>query len=193
MLEHLFGSKTRYKLLKTFFHEPDTALFVRELVRAIDAQINAVRRELELLCNMGLIECVPGDGKQKGPRKKYYKANTQSLLFSELQALLQKEKVLGKQEFVETLQHKLGDIDLFILSGCFTGDTRSPTDILLVGDVGEKVVEKIILDFEQQFDTPIRYTIMSGSEFKDRRQVMDKFLFAIFEAKHIKVENKPGK
>jgi len=192
MLEHLFGSKTRYKLLKTFFHEPGEALFVRELVRAIDAQINAVRRELELLCNMGIIECVPGDAQQKGPKKKYYQVNAQSLLFTELQALLQKDKILGKQEFVETLQHKLGGIELFILSGCFTSDTRSPTDMLLVGNVEEKVVEKIISDFEQQFDTPIRYTIMTSNEFRDRRQVMDKFLFAIFEAKHIKVENKLG-
>ena len=46
MLEHLFGSRTRVKLLKIFLSNPDKDYFVRELTRKIKERINSARREL---------------------------------------------------------------------------------------------------------------------------------------------------
>jgi hypothetical protein len=45
MIEQLFGSKTRVKLLKLFFSNPNRSFYVREITRTIDEQINSVRRE----------------------------------------------------------------------------------------------------------------------------------------------------
>ncbi len=53
MIEQLFGSKTRVKLLGLFYSNPDRPFYVRELTRKIDEQINSVRRELANLLDVG--------------------------------------------------------------------------------------------------------------------------------------------
>src|SRR5438270_4261346 len=55
MIDQLFGSKTRVKLLQLFYSNPNRSFYVREITRKIDEQINSVRRELANLLNVGLI------------------------------------------------------------------------------------------------------------------------------------------
>src|SRR5580692_12698452 len=55
MIEQLFGSKTRVKLLNLFYSNPNRSFYVREITRKIDEQINSVRRELANLLNIGII------------------------------------------------------------------------------------------------------------------------------------------
>src|SRR6185312_3872575 len=55
MIEQLFGSKTRVKLLQLFYSNPNRSFFVREITRKIDEQINSVRRELSNLLSVGII------------------------------------------------------------------------------------------------------------------------------------------
>ena len=58
--EKLFGSKTRAKLLRLFFENPEKSFYVREMTRVIDEQINSVRRELLNLESIGIIKIVTG-------------------------------------------------------------------------------------------------------------------------------------
>lgn len=194
MLEHLFGSKTRLKLLKIFFRQPEVSFFVRELSRMLDVQINAIRRELDLLLKSGLIkESIDGlsldEGKAGSSLRKYYKLNTESILYPELQALLIKARVLGEEKFSQDLIHKGGDIKLLLLTGQFTGDKRAPSDILIVGNTKPRSIDKLISDYEKDFGFEIRYTTMDEKEFAERRHIMDKFFYAMFEAENIKVVN----
>ena len=46
MIDALFGSKTRVKLLGLFMNNPERSFYVREITRNIGEQINSVRREL---------------------------------------------------------------------------------------------------------------------------------------------------
>src|SRR3954469_19698913 len=59
MIEQLFGSKTRVKLLQLFYSNPNRAFYVREITRKIDEQINSVRRELSNLLSIGIITSGP--------------------------------------------------------------------------------------------------------------------------------------
>ena len=75
--EKLFGSKTRAKLLKLFFENPEKSFYVpeksfyvREMTRVIDEQINSVRRELLNLEGIGIIKNETFDNKV------YYSANS---------------------------------------------------------------------------------------------------------------------
>ncbi len=196
MLEHLFGSKTRLKLLRLLFRHPERSFFVRELTREMETQINAVRRELSLLIKSGIItEAVSPNGSEEKPGgklRKYYKLNTASLMYPELQALLMKAKIMGEQEFLELFKEKGGTIELLMLGGIFTGDSEAVTDMLVVGDIKIRNAEKIIHDYEKDFGHGIRYTFMTKEEFLDRRHVMDKFLFDFFETAHLKVINELG-
>jgi len=198
MLEQLFGSKTRLKLLKFFYRNPSKAFFVREISRSIDAQINAVRRELEILQNVGLIKEESKEetkevkkSKDYGANlRKYYKLDENGPIYVELENLLLKENLLGQQDFVKNLQTKAGDLKLLLLSGRFTGDKKSPIDILVVGEVKERALDKMVEQYEKDYGYSLRFTVMTESEINDRRYVMDKFLYSVFECKHLKAINK---
>jgi len=55
MLEKLFGSKARVKILKLFLIHPQEKYYIRQLSRDLKLQLNSVRRELENLENFGIL------------------------------------------------------------------------------------------------------------------------------------------
>ena len=69
MIDALFGSKTRVKLLHLFLSNPGKSFYVREITRLIDEQINSVRRELANMLEVGVITSDSSDNKL------YYEVN----------------------------------------------------------------------------------------------------------------------
>jgi len=192
MLEHIFGSKTRIKLMQIFFRHPDQTFFVRELARMANLQLNTIRRELANLEVVGIVMVADKvkqfDGVKSGTeRSKYYKLDSGSLIVPELKALLFKAQVLDEQEFINDLKKKAGKLNFFLLSGIFSNDGNSPTDMLLVGEVKENVLAKLVKDFEKIISSAIRYTVMTEKEFEERREIGDRFLYSVLEAKHLVV------
>jgi DNA-binding transcriptional regulator YhcF (GntR family) len=55
MLEKIFGSKARVKILKAFLMKPDEKFYIRQLARDLKLQVNSVRRELINLEDFGLL------------------------------------------------------------------------------------------------------------------------------------------
>lgn len=86
MIENLFGSKTRYKLLILFTTNPNQAFYVREITRKIEEQINSVRRELSNLLSMGVIIS------KSTNNKLYYEVNQEFDYYAELFKLFNKHK-----------------------------------------------------------------------------------------------------
>lgn len=199
MLEYLFGSKTRLKLLRLFFNQPEQKFFVRELTRLVDTQINSVRRELGHLLDAKIIipgaaeESIADKNTQKSidGKRKYYCLNPRGIINQELQALLLKAQFWGEKQLIETVK-KIGHIDFLVLAGRFVGLPEAPTDLLIVGNLAKKDLSKLIRVFEDDFGGEVRYTVMTTKEFLYRRDVADKFLSAIFENKHlVAVDNLP--
>lgn len=193
MLEHFFGSRTRLKLLKVFFRSPDRSFYVRELARTINTQLNAVRREISNLQKLKIIKqtTVQEVNLEDGGtgRSKFYQVDEASPLFNELRALLTKSEVLEEQQLIEEIKEKGGKLKLFLLTGIFTGEKDASTDILIVGKLKAAVLAKLIRRYEDDLGKTVRYTFMTEEEFKDRRHIGDKFLFAILESKHVFVVN----
>ncbi|MBU0546361.1 winged helix-turn-helix domain-containing protein [Patescibacteria group bacterium] len=191
MLEHLIGSKTRLKLLQLFYRSQDRSFYVRELARLIGVQLNAVRRELANLERLCIITHVPaGTSKieEAGTeRSKYFKLNSNFLLYNELKNLLFKSQELEEQILVEDLKKKGGKIKFLLLTGLFTGDAEAGTDILIVGEIKAMTVSRLVKEFEQLFGKSIRYTIMDDKEFTDRHEIGDRFLYGVFECKNMVV------
>lgn len=193
MLEQLFGSKTRVQLLRLLFRDPAKAYYVRELTRLLDVQINAIRREITILKKAGLLKEVDAPtGSETGSgaaRRKYYTLDSDALLFHEMRDLLIRAQLMDEQELVKEIRAHGGKISLFLVTGRFTGDKESPVDMLLVGNIKEKTVEKMIKKYEKKFGFEARYTTMSVEEFLERREMMDKFVYSIFEGDHLLVVN----
>ena len=183
MLEQLFGSKTRSKLLNFFLRNSQKEYYVRELARFVGCFLNGVRRELEKLEKLQILKSKAKD------RRKYYKLNPDFFLYKELKSLFLKSAVIFENRLVDELRH-LGDLDYVAFSGFFTG-TKTETDLLLVGNkINKAQLRKILKQFGQEFGHEIRYTIMLSEEFKYRREIKDGFLSGIVDNKKIEVINK---
>jgi len=187
-IEQLFGSKTRARLLALFLENPEQSFFVRELTRKIDAQLNSVRRELQNLIELGLVvESTDQESiksKTLSERKKFYLVNTNFLLFHDLRNLFRKIQILLKQSLVQEIQSR-GDVDLLVFTGRFVDNPNVQTDILIVGSIDQKSLQKVVSEFEAELGYEINYTLMPKEEFIYRRQITDRFLFSILEGEKV--------
>ncbi len=178
MLEHLFGSRTRAKLLRLLLTNPEQSFFVREVCRKLNEHMNSVRRELINLAKLDIAKEVKAD------RKKYYRANTDFVLYPELQSLLSKAHIMLQRDLLENIR-KAGTIKLLVLTGFFTSMPDTLTDMLVVGAVNRRKFRRVLGVFQAHFDQPIRYTIMTSREFEYRNDLTDRFLYHILENKKI--------
>jgi len=180
MLKKLFGSGARVKLLKQFLMNQDEEFFIRQLTRILDEQINSLRRELQNLSNIGLLKF------REKNRKKYYRINTHFPLLHELTSIIRKTN-----EDNETLlkkMSKLGNIQLCILSGIFTGK-QSDIDIFIVGDL--KLPELEAFTSEHFKDIDVTCGVMSEEDFSYRITLNDKFILGLFKDKdNLIIKNK---
>ncbi|MFA6271936.1 MAG: winged helix-turn-helix domain-containing protein [Patescibacteria group bacterium] len=186
MLEQLFGSRTRVKLLRLFLSEPEKLYFVREITRMIDERINSVRRELKNLEDMGLVLSHDKD------QKRYYQANSDFILFPELRGLILKAQVILEDKLVSDIK-ALGNIQYMVLTGFFVGIQDNSTDILLVGKINRDKLTRLMDKFEKFFNRGINYTVMTTKEYKYRRDLTDRFLYDILENKNIVMIDKFSK
>lgn len=190
MLESVFGSRTRVKLLKLFLTHPNEYFFVREIARKVEEKINSVRRELANLEDLGLIitedKIKLDEEKDTKEKRKYYITNTDFVLYNEFRNLILKSRLLLEKSLAKEIKN-LGKIKFLVLSGIFVDDKSAKTDFLLVGSIDKKKLDGLIKKIEKNFDQEIRYTIMTPQEFKYRNQVTDKFLFEVLEGKKIVV------
>lgn len=182
MVEQLFGSKTRVKLLQLFYSNPNRSFYVREITRKIDEQINSVRRELANLLSIGIISS------DNTNNRLYYEVNQEYEFYQPLSAIFGGGKMTATAAPAVDSQlaqvKALGNVDIAIFTGQFTRDETSGIDIMIVGDVNQTKLAKFITDLEQQEGKELRYTLMPPSEFKYRHQVNDRFLSMVLEAKN---------
>lgn len=91
MIEQLFGSKTRVKLLQLFYKNPNRSYYVREITRTIDEQINSVRRELANLLSIGIITSDTSNNKL------YYEVNQKFEHYNALGSMFGGKKAKSKK------------------------------------------------------------------------------------------------
>lgn len=171
MLKKLFTSGARIKLLEIFLLNPDGEFFIRELTRKLNEQINSIRRELGNLKSLGLLRS------RLKNRKKYYVVNKNFILFNELRSI-----ILKSSNSLDTLAkklHKLGNIDLLVISGAFV-EKRSPTDLFIVGEVDRQQLEDFI-NRELETKRPIKTSILPKEDFLYRLKINDKFVRELLE------------
>lgn len=192
MLEHLFGSRTRLKLLHLFYEHPEDAFFVRELTRKIETQINAVRREIQNLVEVGML--LEGGGsddapvsKRPGVQRRYYKVNVEFPLYQEIRSLLLKAKVFLEYRLDSNLM-KLGDVKYLAFLGQFLGLRQQPVDLFIVGSLDEHRLRSTIDDVGKKLGWDINYTCLTPEDFKYRKEIADRFVSSILQSpKHVVV------
>ncbi|MBI5077655.1 hypothetical protein HZB94_04730 [Candidatus Falkowbacteria bacterium] len=184
MLEQLFGSKTRAKLMRIFLDNPERKFYVRELTRMSDSLINSVRRELAKMVESKFIKAEHAAADRSDKKglnaKRYYSLNTTNLFLRDLENLFAKGKILLERRLVERIK-RLGDVKYLAFGGIFIDDQKAKTDILIIGELAAERAKESLDRFEKEIGKPIRYTIMNEGEYILRRDIADSFLKNIME------------
>lgn len=183
MIEQLFGSKTRVKLLQLFYTNPNRSFYVREITRKIDEQINSVRRELANLLSIGIIS-----SEDDNTNKLYYEVDQTFEYYDALSAIFGAKRKTTAKSIPAKNEDKseitsVGNVELAILTGQFTRDESAGIDLLIVGDTNHTKVQKFVEEFEAKENKEIRYTVMTRKDFEYRRQVKDRFINTVLSAK----------
>jgi DNA-binding transcriptional ArsR family regulator len=176
MLNDLFLSKVRVKLLEMFFGEPERIFYVREIVRSVNEQINAVRMELKRMEEVGLLSS------EWRANRKYYSLRKDYVFSDELLRLVNKTTGLGGNLIREKV--RLGKIRYAMLSGSYIrGLKPGPNDVelLLVGVVVLPELSRIVKEEEAKLGREINYTVMSEDEFGFRKSRRDPFVVSVLE------------
>lgn len=174
MLQDIIISKCRVKLLQVFFSQPQEIFYIRQLVRLIGEEINAVRRELQHLEKAGLAK------KENRGNRIYYWMDKDHPLYGDLMSLV--SKTVGLGETIVKNRTKFGKVRLAMLSGRFARNLPTKeggVDLLVVGDIQLSELAKIIRPEETKLGREINYTAMSRQEFDFRKKRHDPFLQGI--------------
>lgn len=189
MIEQLFGSKTRVKLLQLFYGNPNRSFYVREITRKIDEQINSVRRELSNLLSIGIITS------ETTNNKLYYEVNQKYELYLPLAQIFGGVAISGTSTTAKTVEEEgspdqmpadlkpLGHVELAVFTGQFTRDERSGVDFMVVGDINQTQIAKYVAGLEEKEGKEIRYAYMTKKEYLYRQQINDRFLAKVIESK----------
>ena len=184
MIDALFGSKTRVKLLHLFLNNPGKSFYVREITRLIDEQINSVRRELSNMMEVGIVTSETTDNKL------YYEVNQRYEHYVPLRAIFADQHVeaVAPQEGPVTGWHdtlrQIPGLRLLIVAGVLVKGSTSSVDLLLVGDIAAPKLKKMIKEIEKSEGRELNYSVLSYDEFYYRLSVRDKFITEILNGKY---------
>ena len=188
MIDALFGSKTRVKLLHLFLNNPGKSFYVREITRKIDEQINSVRRELSNMLEVGIITSDSSDNKL------YYQINQRYEHFVSLRTIFQDGHVdamnisapleSASSEDYRSMISTISGLRMVVFSGVLVRDSTAPVDIILVGNVSPIKIKALISHIEKSEGREINYSLLSCDEFYYRYSIHDRFISEILNGKH---------
>lgn len=188
MIDALFGSKTRVKLLHLFLNHPGQSFYVREITRLIDEQINSVRRELSNMLEVGVITSDTSDNKL------YYQVNQRYEYYLALRAIFANEPIDAtktpastaddpNEQYVAAIS-SIPALRLAIIAGVLVRDSTSPLDVLLVGNLPAAKVKNAIQLIEKLEGREINYSVLGYEEFYYRLSIRDRFIMQVLNGKH---------
>lgn len=192
MIDALFGSKTRVKLLHLFLNNPNRAFYVREITRKIDEQINSVRRELANMLSIGIIKS------DSANNRLYYEINQDYPHYEPLRAIfadghLQASEASKSESSDWSKRLKsLGDVRVALFSGSLVRGSSSEVDVLLAGDINKIQAKRFMKELEDEEGHSLNYTIMSYEDFYYRLSIKDRFITSITNGKFSILQDTEG-
>ncbi|MBK9283224.1 MAG: ArsR family transcriptional regulator [Sphingobacteriaceae bacterium] len=158
MLETLISSKTRIKLLYKFFINSNNTSYLRGLEEEFNESTNSIRLELNKFEQSGFLTS------QTYGNKKYFRANTNHPLFSDIHRIV--FKLVGIEYVVDYILQRIGNLEMVYLVGKLAeGIDSEIIDIVLVGDINKPYLVELIAKAEKKLNKKIKFICYLPSEF----------------------------
>lgn len=181
ILEDIVISRVRVKMLELFLSHPGTIFHVRDIVRRVSEEINAVRRELAHMEKAGMVT------KEPRANRLFYSFRKDYPLYYEFLELIGKTSGLG-WDIIKS-KSKLGKIKFAMLSGRYLRGTPkrsgNDVDILIVGNVVLPELAQIVKSEEMRRENEINYTVMTEEEYLFRKRRRDPFVLSVLEGSRV--------
>lgn len=181
MLTDIIISRVRVKMLQLFLTHPGTIFHVRDIVRRLDEEINAVRRELAHMEAAGMVS------KEQRANRLFYSFRKDYPLYFELLEVIGKTTGLGFDLYKN--RAKLGKLKFAMLSGRYLRGlgrkSSTDVDLLVVGSVVLPELQQIVKAEEVRREREINYTVMTEDEFAFRKSRRDPFVLSILERSRV--------
>lgn len=173
-MEGLFVSRVRVKILQLFLSSTENLFHVREIVRRVGEEINAVRRELARMEKFGMV------ASEWRANRRLYRFRKDCNFYRELLGLVAKTTGLGGSIIKNKAQ--LGKIKFAFISTRFL--KMEPTageevDLLIVGQIVLPELQSLVADEQAKREVEINYSFMDEAEFLFRVRRRDPFILRV--------------
>ncbi len=174
MLEELFVSRVRVKILQLFLSSEGALFHVREIVRRVSEEINAVRRELARMEKYGMVSS------EWRANRRLYRFRKDYIYYRDLLSLVTKSTGLGGA--IIKSKGKLGRIKYAMIATRYFRNEISEggdVDLLVVGQIVLPELQAIIADEQAKRENEINYSFMDEAEFQFRVKRRDPFILRV--------------
>lgn len=175
MLKSLFSSSIRADVLSLLLNSPDEKFYVREIAKLLRKNPSGVKRELDNLEKMNIVFS------EKVANLKYFQADKNSPLFSELKDLIAKS--LGLPGAIKAILRASGAKVAFIHGPYAEGEDVNTVDLVIIG--AELTVLKELKALEKKFGYKINSTLIDEEDYKAKRKKRDAALKRLLSGKRI--------
>ena len=144
ILEQLFDSPLKVKLLRLFLRNPEKSFLLKEITKRVKSDIRSCRHQIEKLKSINLL------GSRYRAKKRIYFINPRFDFYGELRTLVLKSNPASKEKLIKRLRN-LGRIKLAVLSGVFLNAENPRVDLLVVGDlIKKRKLDNFLKDLEEK-------------------------------------------
>jgi len=171
-------TKTQQKVLGLLYGKPDASFFLTEIIRLADVGRGTVVRELNKLCDAGLITVT-----RKG-NQNHFQANSGNPIFAELRGIV--IKTFGIADVLrDALEEILPHVRLALIYGSVAkGEAGADSDVdlmIVTEDVSYTELMARLEPAEKQLGRKINPTIYSPAEFEQRKNTGQSFIKRVLE------------
>jgi predicted nucleotidyltransferase len=163
MLETLFSSRVRAKLLTAFFLSPGIEQNAWGLSRSLKENYSVIWKELNRLERLGILTRKPiGNSKA-------YQVNPECPIAPELRSIIMKTEGLGS--VIRKKLNELGNLKEAYIYGSFASgeaNEHSDIDLMVLGEVNLEGLARLVAEAEKELNRPINYVIFSEKEWEDK-------------------------
>lgn len=170
------------KILNYFYLNPESSLYVNEMMRILGVDKRNLVKKLKELEDEGLVK-----GNQRG-NMKFYTVNTDYPLYNEYRTIVM--KTAGLEERLKEILLEDKAITAAYVYGSYAQnsmDALSDIDVLVVGHHDTVALQKRLNVLQRELDREINVVSMDEHEFAERKSGKDQFIKNILKGKHIKV------
>jgi len=184
ILENLFGSKEKTRMLRFFLQNPEQEYEMKEIVKRNMLNAKKTRRELENLIKIKFVLRRTRKGKN------FFILNQAFIFYPELKNLVAKDNLYPQSKSLAKIKD-IGNIKLAAISGAFINYHKSKADMILVGDdISRAKLKNLMSNLEAEIGKEVDFVLMNGEEFKYRLNMLDKFILEFLEGPHEEIVNK---